>query len=96
MMLPRASQWNQGKNEGETGEHETRHQTCAVADANLIMFQGGGRNGTYIAKGSVEYLHEKRDRGHCQTPWTYGNEKKKRNTHRSEAPELGNSSSPTG
>ncbi len=23
-----------------------RHQTCAVADASLIMFQGGGRNGT--------------------------------------------------
>jgi len=23
----------------EPGEHETRHQTCAVADASLIMFQ---------------------------------------------------------
>jgi len=41
------------------------------------MYQGGGQNnGTYIAKGSVEYLHEKCDRAHCQTPWIYGNKKK--------------------
>ena len=98
MMLPRALQWNQGKNEGEMGEHKMRHQTCAVADASLIMFQGGSWNSIYIAKGSVEYLHKKRDRSHCQTPWTYENEEKKekRNTYCSEAPELGNSSSPTG
>jgi len=38
-----------------------RHQTCVVADASLIMFRGGGRNSTYIAKQSMEYLHEKCD-----------------------------------
>jgi hypothetical protein len=71
------------------------------------MFQGDGRNGTYIGKGSVEErgvppqktrsrpLPNAMDTGMKKKREEKGKEKK-RKTHRSEAPEIGNSSSPTG
>jgi hypothetical protein len=55
-----------------------RHQACAVADASLTMFQGGGRNGTYIAKGAWNTSTKNAIEAIaiCQTPWNE-NEKKK-------------------